>query len=124
MLVIGLTGGIGSGKSTVAAMLRNAKVPVVDADELARQVIEKNSPGLHELVKVFGADVLNNDGTLNRKRLALIVFSDDRALSQLESILHPKIALACTKALCELEMRGYKIAVYMAPGSFLRNALN
>ncbi|HXW52982.1 MAG TPA: dephospho-CoA kinase [Myxococcota bacterium] len=124
MLVIGLTGGIGSGKSMVAAMLRNADVPVVDADQLAKRVTEKNSAGLKEVVQAFGAQVLNDDGTLNRKRLASMVFADEMALRKLEAILHPKIATAYRAALAELEAGGHNIAVYMAPLLFEKQLEN
>ena len=66
MLLIGLTGGIGSGKSTVAAMLRDQGIRVVDADQIAREVVEPGQPALAELVEVFGQDILNDDGSLNR----------------------------------------------------------
>ncbi len=90
-LVVGLTGGIGSGKSAVTAGFERLGVPVVDADLVAREVVMPGSDGLREVVEAFGADVLGADGMLDRKKLRLLVFDDDTKRKQLESILHPKI---------------------------------
>ena len=90
-LVVGLTGGIGSGKSAVTAEFERLGVPVVDADLVAREVVMPGSPGLREVVAVFGTDVLGADGMLDRKQLRLRVFDDDTQRKRLEAILHPKI---------------------------------
>jgi dephospho-CoA kinase len=92
MLRVGLTGGIGSGKSTVAGRLAEHGATVVDSDRLAREVVAPGTPGLAELVEEFGAGVLTGDGALDRPALAKIVFSDDAALTRLNAITHPKIA--------------------------------
>lgn len=90
-LVVGLTGGIGSGKSAVTAEFERLGVPVVDADLVAREVVMPGSPGLREVVAAFGTDVLGADGMLDRKQLRLRVFDDDTQRKRLEAILHPKI---------------------------------
>ena len=94
MLLIGLTGGIGSGKSTVAAMLRDQGIRVVDADQIAREVVEPGQPALAELVEVFGQDILNDDGTLNRQELANRAFATEEATNALNAITHPRIEQA------------------------------
>lgn len=91
MLLIGLTGGIGSGKSTVAAMLRDQGIRVVDADQIARKVVEPGQPALAELVEVFGQDILNDDGSLNRQELANRAFATEEATNALNAITHPRI---------------------------------
>ncbi len=90
-LVVGLTGGIGSGKSAVTAEFERLGVPVVDADIVAREVVMPGSDGLTEVVQAFGTDVLGANGMLDRKKLRLRVFDDDTQRKHLESILHPKI---------------------------------
>ena len=91
MLRVGLTGGIGSGKSTVARRLEDLGATVVDADQLAREVVEPGTVGLRGIVDRFGADILLPDGTLDRAGLGRIVFSDKDALDALEAITHPAI---------------------------------
>ena len=91
MLLIGLTGGIGSGKSTVAAMLRDQGIRVVDADQIAREVVEPGQPALAELVEVFGQGILNDDGSLNRQELANRAFATEEATNALNTITHPRI---------------------------------
>jgi dephospho-CoA kinase len=91
MRIIGLTGGIGSGKSTVSAMLRELGATVVDADEGARAVVEPGQPALEEVRDRFGEAVFAGDGSLDRERLAGIVFSDERAREDLNAITHPRV---------------------------------
>ena len=91
MLRVGLTGGIGSGKSTVAETLASLGATVVDADRIAREVVEPGTRALREIVDRFGAEVLQADGTLDRERLGRIVFEDRGALADLEAITHPAI---------------------------------
>lgn len=91
MYVVGLTGGMGSGKSTVARMLAELGAEVIDADRIAREVVEPGEPGLEEIRERFGREVLGPDGTLDRGALAAIVFSDDGARADLEAITHPRI---------------------------------
>ncbi|TIC85434.1 dephospho-CoA kinase [Nocardioides sp. GY 10127] len=88
---VGLTGGVASGKSTVAAVLAEAGVVVIDADGLAREVVEPGTPGLAAVVGEFGEDVLDADGRLDRPALGRIVFGDADARRRLEAILHPLV---------------------------------
>ena len=92
MRLIGLTGGIATGKSTVAAMLSRRGARVVDADALAHEVVEPGKPALQSVVERFGDGVLLHDGSLDRARLAALVFADDAARKDLERITHPRIA--------------------------------
>ncbi|HVM49337.1 MAG TPA: dephospho-CoA kinase [Candidatus Acidoferrum sp.] len=91
MKVIGLTGGVGMGKSAAAELLRARGVPVVDTDDLARQVVEPGQPALAEVKEAFGPDVLSPEGELRREELARRVFPDAAARKRLEDILHPRI---------------------------------
>ena len=112
--VIGLTGGIASGKSTVAALLVNRGAAVVDADLLARQVVEPGQPALAELVARFGADILTADGRLDRKRLAAIAFADPAARADLGRITHPRIAAASAAAIATWADAGANVVFYEA----------
>ncbi|MEU7937043.1 dephospho-CoA kinase [Microbispora bryophytorum] len=91
MLKVGLTGGIGSGKSEVSRRLAARGAVVVDADKIAREVVEPGTPGLAEIVEAFGEGVLRPDGTLDRERLGAIVFADAEKLKVLNGIVHPKV---------------------------------
>jgi dephospho-CoA kinase len=91
MILVGLTGGIGSGKSTVSAALAERGALIVDADAIAREVQAPGSPVLAKLAERFGSDVLQADGALDRPALASIVFSDPDALKDLNAIVHPAI---------------------------------
>ncbi len=91
MLRIGLTGGIGSGKSTVAARLAELGAVVIDSDLLAREAVAVGSPGLARVVRRFGADVLSPDGSLDRPALGTLVFGDPAALADLNAIVHPLV---------------------------------
>ncbi len=88
---VGLTGGVASGKSTVAAVLRDLGAVVIDADELAREVVEPGTPGLAAVVEEFGEEVLSDEGHLDRAALGAVVFADEERRRRLESILHPLI---------------------------------
>lgn len=90
-LVIALTGGIGSGKSTVAERFAALGVPVIDADLLAREQVLPGTPGLQEIIRAFGPDMLSDSGELDRGRLRQRIFQDPSARKRLESILHPRI---------------------------------
>lgn len=114
MHLFGVTGGIASGKSTVAARLRARGVPVIDADELAREVVERGTDGLRAVVEAFGAGVLAADGTLDRKALARVAFPDERARMRLNAITHPLITALTMKRAAELEARGEPLACYEA----------
>jgi dephospho-CoA kinase len=93
MLRVGLSGGIGSGKSTVARALARHGAVVIDADTIAREVVEPGTPGLAAVVERFGPDVLEPDGRLNRPALAALVFDDAAARADLNAIVHPLVAV-------------------------------
>ena len=112
--IYGLSGGIASGKSTVAAMLRSLGAPVIDADLLAREVVAPGSDGLAEIVADFGPEILDERGALARKALAARVFGDSEARRRLEAITHPRIAAASAAALEELRQTGERLAFYEA----------
>ena len=90
-MIIGLTGSIASGKSTVSAMLRKKGLPIVDADEIARLVVEPGSPVLLEISRQFGADVIQEDGSLNREKLGERIFGNEEERQKLNGIIHPAI---------------------------------
>jgi dephospho-CoA kinase len=113
--VVGLTGGIASGKSTFAAALRARGVPVVDADALARAAVAPGSPALGEIARAFGPDVLGPDGALDRKRMAALVFSDPEARRRLEAITHPAVRLAMAEETRRLAGAGHALAFYDTP---------
>ena len=91
MRFVGLTGGIGSGKSTVTALLRERGAVILDADEFARVAVEPGTDALRRIVDRFGREVLASDGSLDRAKLAAIVFADPAALGDLEAIVHPEV---------------------------------
>jgi dephospho-CoA kinase len=115
MRIIGLTGGIASGKSTVARLLAEGGIPVIDADALARRVVAPGSPALAAIARRFGPGVMTADGTLDRAALARIVFADPGSRRELEALTHPAIADLAKSELAALEAAGTKVAVYMAP---------
>ncbi|MDW8247459.1 MAG: dephospho-CoA kinase [Sandaracinaceae bacterium] len=114
MKVIGLTGGIASGKSTVARRFRELGVPVVDADMIARELVAPGSEALKEIVQHFGLEFLTPQGELNRAKLGEFVFSNDAARKKLESIIHPRIAQASIEKLAALSQKGFPYAIYEA----------
>jgi dephospho-CoA kinase len=91
MIIVGLTGGVGTGKSTVASFFRELGAYVIDWDELARAAVHPRSRTWREIVGYFGPDILQSDSTINRRRLADIVFSDSERLGRLNSIVHPEV---------------------------------
>jgi dephospho-CoA kinase len=112
--VLGLTGNIGAGKSTVARLLAAHGIPVIDADQLAREVVQPGQPALAEIAARFGQKVLNPDGTLDRKAMAAVVFNDPAERAALNAIVHPRIAEATASRLAELAREGQPTAVYEA----------
>jgi dephospho-CoA kinase len=113
--VFGLTGGIGSGKSTVAELLRGHGVPIVDADELARQAVAAGSAGLSQVVEAFGPQMLGPDGELDRKQIAALVFRDSDARNRLNSITHPIVRRLSQERFAELDRQGHTLAGYDVP---------
>ena len=97
MLRIGLTGGIGSGKSTVAGLLAARGARIVDADRIAREVVEPGTPGLEAVVAAFGQEVLTSEGALDRPALAAVVFADPDARRRLDGIVHPLVRARATE---------------------------
>jgi len=106
MRLVGLTGGIGSGKSTVAARLAVLGAAVVDADRVAREVVEPGEPALTELAAYFGEAIIGQDGTLDRPALAAIAFADEASRAALEAITHPRIAERIRSRIADLEAAG------------------
>ena len=92
MILVGLTGGVATGKSTVAKMFKQYGAVVIDADELVREVVTPGKPAWREIVKTFGKAILNPDHTLNRRELGAVVFRNRIKLRQLERIIHPRVA--------------------------------
>ena len=115
MYLVGLTGGIGSGKSTVAERLAGHGVPVVDADAVAREVVEPGQDALADLVERFGEGILTEDGALDRPGLARIAFADDEQRAALDAIMHPRIAERITARLEALAAEGVPLAVLDHP---------
>lgn len=115
MKLIGLTGGIATGKSTVSAMLRRLGAKVVDADEIAREIVRPGEPAWQEIVDAFGPGVLRKDKSLDRDKLRKIVFADERARKRLESITHPKIRALAQEKIERLSAEGAEVVIYEAP---------
>jgi dephospho-CoA kinase len=114
MLLVGLTGGIGSGKSTVARMLEARGAVVIDADELARDAIARGTPGFARVVEAFGAEVVGPDGDIDRRRLADVVFRDGALRAQLEAVVHPEVAERFASEL-ERHRDSDRVVVYSVP---------
>ncbi|CAM8632208.1 dephospho-CoA kinase [Candidatus Planktophila dulcis] len=112
MLVVALTGGIGSGKSTVAQNFAELGALVIDADQLARMAIERGTDGFADVLLRFGDEVILN-GDIDRKKLAEIVFSDEKARKDLESIIHPRVQALFAQAVADLELDD--ILIYEIP---------
>ena len=112
MFLVGLTGGIASGKSTVASMLGKYENEIIDADEIAREVVIPGSQGLQKIVTEFGPQVLNMDGTLSRAALATVVFNDTIRRAALEEILHPLIK---TRTIEKIAQSDRDVVVYVVP---------
>ena len=91
MLIIALTGGIGSGKTTVSEIFKSKNIPIIDTDIIARQIVEQNKPAYVEIIKIFGEEILNTDNSINRQALRKLIFSSTKKRLLLESILHPVI---------------------------------
>ena len=113
-LLFGLTGGLASGKSTVAARFRAKGLPVIDADAVAREVVEPGSEGLSAVVAAFGESVLDASGALDRKRLAARVFADGAERRRLDGILHPRIGARTAELAARLAAEGHALACYEA----------
>lgn len=115
MKIIGLTGGIGSGKSTVARSLQKHGFPIVDADLIAREIVEPGQPALAELTKEFGADILNTDGSLDRGLLASRAFTNKDTTQRLNNITHPRINQRTQELFDEARENGAEAVIYDMP---------
>jgi len=109
-----LTGNIGSGKSTVAVMLREEGIPVLDADRISRDVTAPGGRAYDAVVRAFGREILRDDGSIDRKRLGEIVFADPASRERLERITHPAIFEAMKEAIVRIEREGHRVAVVEA----------
>ena len=112
MITVGLTGGIGSGKSTVSRLLAERGAVVVDADLVAREVVEPGTPGLARVVEEFGEQVLRPDGTLDRAALGSRVFSDPAALARLNAIVHPLVGERTGQLLEQARAEGAQVVLH------------
>lgn len=114
-LILGLTGGIASGKSTVANMLRDKNIPIVDADVVAREVVEIGTDTYNKLVDEFGKDILNDDKTLNRPKLGSIIFQDETKRQILNNIMHPSIRTSMKEKTQKYLEEGHEVVVMDIP---------
>lgn len=103
MLVVGLTGGIGSGKSTVTALFAKKGIAIIDTDQLSRDLTQPNQPALQEIVAQFGQQILQPDGALNRAELRKIIFADEKKRRWLEELLHPLIRAEMQKIISQVQ---------------------
>lgn len=115
MKLFGLTGGIASGKSTVAAILRRLGAAVINADELSREVVQPGQAAWKEIVETFGSDILQKDQSLDRKKLRTIVFHNPEARKKLEAIIHPRVRSLAEQRMRELAAAGSSIIAYEVP---------
>ena len=122
MKVVGLTGGIATGKSTVASMLRQLGARIIDADELAREIVEPGQETWQEIVDAFGQEVLRKDKSIDREKLRKIVFKNTTARKRLESITHPRIRSLAQQRIQQLAGEGTEVTVYVAPLLFENQA--
>ncbi|PIC67701.1 dephospho-CoA kinase [Sporosarcina sp. P21c] len=114
-MIIGLTGSIASGKSTVANMLREKGYPIVDADVIAREVVEPGSPLLDKIQQTFGEEVVREDGTLNREQLGAIIFGDEVKRRQLNELMHPAIRGRMISQREDYVTQGYQTVIMDIP---------
>ncbi len=122
--VLGVTGGIASGKSLVTAMLADMGCPVLSADQVARDVVEPGTELLGQLVASFGSQILTPNGTLDRDQLGKIIFNNPEARQQLNALMHPAIAVESAARLAELRRSDSSLIVYEAPLLFEADAVS
>lgn len=115
MKVIGLTGGIATGKSTAATILRELGASIVDADELAREIVRPGQGAWREIVNAFGSRILRADKTIDREKLRRTIFQDEQARRRLESITHPRIRALAKQKIKKLAAEGAQIIIYDVP---------
>ncbi len=114
-LIIGLTGGIASGKSTISNYLRSLSLPIIDADVEARLAVEKGEPGYSKIVEHFGTEILLEDGSLNRAKLGEIVFRDEKQRAVLNGIVHPEVRNRMNKKQNEAIAEGHMTVILDIP---------
>ena len=115
MKIVGLTGGISSGKSTVSSYLKQLKIPVIDADEVARKVVEPNSQGAIEIRKAFGSAVFEEDGSLNRQKLGALIFSNVENRQKLDELLQPLIKIMILDEIEAYRQKGENMIILDLP---------
>ncbi len=111
MLTIGLTGGIGSGKSTVAKMLAELGAPSFDADKVGHEIYLPGTPAYHDVIAAFGNGIVATDGTIDRKKLGPIVFADPAQLKRLEAIVHPRMFERMGQMVADMRAKGVKAPI-------------
>ena len=121
MKLIGLTGGIASGKSTVARILKRLGAAIVDADALAREVVEPGRDAWKDIVDAFGAAILQPDQTLDRQKLRATIFNNPAARKKLEAIIHPRVRALAEERIKQHAAAGYELVVYEVPLLFEGN---
>ena len=121
MKLVGLTGGIASGKSTVAKILQSLGAAIVNADDLAREVVEPGREAWQEIVASFGAGVLQSDQNLDRQKLRTLIFNQPEARKRLESIIHPRVRALAEERIRQYAAAGYPVVIYEVPLLFEGN---
>ena len=121
MKLVGLTGGIGSGKSTVAKILQSLGAAIVNADDLAREAVEPGREAWQEIVASFGAGVLQSDQNLDRQKLRTLIFNQPEARKRLESIIHPRVRALAEERIRQYAAAGYPVVIYEVPLLFEGN---
>lgn len=114
MKIIGLTGNIASGKTEVAKIFKELGAKIIDADKIAREVVEPGEPAWQEIVEEFGRNILNSDGSINRKKLGEIIFNDDRRREQLNRITHPRIMTKIKETIDNYKKENVKLVIIEA----------
>ena len=120
-MIVGLTGGIGSGKSAAANFFQNEGITVIDADDLAREAIERNTPGFESIVNYFGSKIVDSDGLINRAHLRKEVFDDEEKKKVLESIIHPLVRDLMAK---KITASNSPYSIIMVPLIFETNSMS
>ncbi|MZQ76041.1 MAG: dephospho-CoA kinase [Peptoclostridium sp.] len=115
MTIIGLTGSMGTGKTTVSDIFKRRGIKVIDADEISREITRRGSPMLGVLAERFGSEIIKSDGSLDRKKLASIVFASNEKLCELNDIMHPRIINDIKERIAEFDKAGEKLLVLDAP---------
>ena len=114
-MIVGLTGGIATGKSTISEMFRNENIPVIDADTIAREVVNKNEPAYLKIIQEFGPQILLVTGDINRKKLAQIIFNDEKKRDKLNTIVHPEVKKRIVNEIKLHETMGSQLVVLDVP---------